>query len=35
MFYNYSYTVPKKEIIEYTKEIGAKVENRTLITGKY
>ncbi|KAE9534067.1 hypothetical protein AGLY_008803 [Aphis glycines] len=26
------YTVPKKEIIEYTKEIGAKVENRTLIT---
>lgn len=28
-----SYTVPKKEITEFTKEIGARVENPTLKTG--
>jgi len=27
--------VQKKEITEFTKEIGAKVENPTLKTGKY
>jgi Ras-related protein Rab-1A len=35
MFFKKSYTVPKKEITEFTKEIGARVENPTLKTGKY
>jgi len=35
MFLKKSYTVPKKEITEFTKEIGARVENPTLKTGKY
>jgi len=37
-FYIYiynSYTVPKKNITEFTKEIGARVENPTLKTGTY
>lgn len=30
-----SYTVPKKEITEFTREIAARVENPTLKTGNY
>ena len=30
-----SFTVPKKEVTEFTREIGAKVDNNTLKTGMY
>jgi hypothetical protein len=30
-----SFTVPKKEATEFTREIGAKVDNNTLRTGKW
>lgn len=34
-FFVFSYTVPKKEATEFTREIGSKVDNNTLKTGKY
>lgn len=34
-FFNFSYTVPKKEATEFTREIGSKVDNNTLKTGMF
>lgn len=33
-FLYFSFTVPKKEATEFTREIGAKVDNNTLRTGE-